>query len=141
MKDIVRNVIAVIAGIFIGGVVNMILVSIGPSVIPLPEGADITTTEGLQASIGSFSPMNFLFPFLGHALGTLVGAFAAAKIAVSQQMKISIGIGVFFLLGGITAVYLFGGPVWFAILDLVLAYIPMGYLGGVLARGKTTQAN
>jgi hypothetical protein len=37
----------------------------------------------------------------------------------------------------ITAVFkLFGGPMWFNVSDLLLAYIPMGYLGGILARGK-----
>ena len=115
----------------------MALVSIGPSVIPLPEGADVSTTAGLRESIQLFSPLNFLFPFLGHALGTLVGAFVAAKIAVSQQMQIAIGIGAFYLLGGIAAVAMFGGPLWFAIVDLVVAYIPMGYLGGKLSGSRS----
>ena len=33
-------------------------------------------------------------------------------------------------------VSMLGGPMWFNITDLLLAYIPMGYLGGILARGK-----
>ncbi len=40
----------------------------------------------------------------------------------------------FFLLGGITNVFLLPAPVWFAALDLIGAYIPMGWLGGKLAK-------
>ena len=50
-------------------------------------------------------------------------------------------IGGFFLLGGIAAVRMFGGPLWFQLGDLLLAYLPMAYLGAVLAerwRGNAT---
>ena len=82
--------------------------------------------------------MNFLFPFLAHALGTLSGAFIAAKIAASRPMILAMVIGVFFLIGGIMMVSMVGGPIWFNATDLLLAYIPMGYLGGVLGRGTKT---
>ncbi len=48
-------------------------------------------------------------------------------------MKIAIGIGCFFLLGGIAMILNCGGPLWFIVADLVLAYIPMAVLGGFLA--------
>ena len=136
MHPIVRNVLAVIVGFFVGSLVNITLVNIGPMLIPLPDGADVSDMEGLRESMKIFSPANFLFPFLGHALGTLVGAFIAAKIAASHPMKFAISLGLFFLIGGTTMVFLVGGPLWFIVADLVLAYIPMGLLGGVLAGGK-----
>ncbi|WP_321539104.1 hypothetical protein [Flavobacterium piscinae] len=86
---------AVVLGIVIGSIVNMCLILISSSIIPPPEGADITTTEGLKASIHLFKPVNFIFPFLAHALGTLVGAFVAAKMATNRKMKFSYGIGFF----------------------------------------------
>lgn len=136
MNNTVKTIIAIIAGIVVGGTVNMMLVSIGPSVIPLPPGADVSTTEGLSESMKLFTPANFVFPFLAHALGTLVGAWVAARFAADNPMRSALIIGVFFLLGGIYAVYLFGGPLWFKATDLLLAYIPMAYLGGKLS-GKT----
>ena len=45
----------------------------------------------------------------------------------------------FFLLGGITMVAMFGGPIWFTVLDLLGAYLPMGYLGGMLGGAKRLQ--
>ena len=86
-----------------------------------------------------FSPVNLLFPFLTHALRNLVGAFLAAKIVGGHKMSTAIGIGVFYLLGGFTPVYLLGGPLRFKVLDLVFAYIPMGWLGGKLGGGMQQQ--
>jgi len=133
MNPIVKNSVAVILGFVVGSAVNMGLVYIGPVIIPLPKGADVSTMENLRESMGLFTPINFLFPFLSHALGTLAGAFVVAKFAASHQMKFALLIGALFLIGGITAVLMIGGPMWFNVSDLLLAYIPMGYLGGVLA--------
>ncbi len=135
MNRIVRNILAVIVGFVVGSAVNLALVNLGMAIIPLPEGADTSTMEGLAEAMKSFTPANFLFPFLAHALGTLVGAFVAAKLAASHAMALALGIGAFFLLGGLTMVLMCGGPVWFVAADLILAYLPMGYLGGKLAGG------
>ena len=48
-------------------------------------------------------------------------------------MRFALGIGVWFLLGGIVNVFMLPSPTWFTILDLAGAYIPMGYLAGKLA--------
>ena len=136
MNPILKNILAVIAGIVIGSIVNSTLVNVGPMVIPPPEGGDTTAIEGLKETIHLFEPQHFIFPFLAHALGTLVGAFVAAKIAATHKMKIAIGIGVFFLFGGIYVATLIPSPTWFNLLDIVVAYIPMGWLGGKLALGK-----
>lgn len=140
MNPIVRNVLAVIAGVVVGSVVNMGLVNLGALLVPVPDGADVTTVEGLRASIKSFAPINFLFPFLAHALGTLAGAFVAAKVAASHKLKFAFGIGVLYLAGGIAMVAMVGGPLWFIAADLLLAYLPMAYLGAVLAGGTASRA-
>ncbi|MEM9411344.1 MAG: hypothetical protein AAGA30_09540 [Planctomycetota bacterium] len=131
-----RNILAVVVGIMIGSLVNILLVNLGPLVVPLPEGADVTDMEKLRESMKLMKPANFLFPFLGHAIGTLVGAFLAAKIARSWKMGFAMVIGVFFLFGGFAAIKMLGGPMWFNVTDIALAYLPMGYLGGILAGGK-----
>jgi hypothetical protein len=136
MNPIARNILALLAGLVVGSAVNMGLVHVGTSVVPLPEGTDVSTMEGLRESMKVFTPVNFLFPFLAHALGTLAGALVAAKFAVSHHMKFALGIGVCFLIGGITMVVQCGGPAWFIGSDLLLAYIPMGLLGGILAGGN-----
>lgn len=139
MNPVVRNILAAIAGFVIGSVINLGLVTIGMSVVPLPEGTDVSTMESLRASMKLLSPVNFVFPWLGHALGTLTGAFVAARLAASHRMKFALGIGVLFLLGGIAMILNCGGPMWFIASDLLLAYLPMAFLGGCLAGRRRLQ--
>lgn len=129
MNPILRNIIALIIGLIFGSLVNMGIITISGSIIPPPEGADVTTMEGLQAAMHLFKPKHFIMPFIAHALGTFSGAFVAAKIAVSHQLKFSLGVGVLFLVGGIANIYTLPSPTWFAIVDLVGAYIPMAWIG------------
>lgn len=136
MNPTLRNILAVIAGALIGGLVNMGIVSLSGSIIPPPEGVDVTSMESLKASMHLFETKHFIMPFLAHALGTLVGAFVAAKLAASKSMTMALIIGAFFLLGGVANVFILSGPMWFNITDIVLAYIPMAWLGGKLANGK-----
>lgn len=112
------------------------IIMLSGSIIPPPEGVDPTNMESLKANMHLFQPKHFIMPFLAHALGVLVGAFIAAKIGASHQMKLALGIGAFFLIGGVTNVMMLPAPTWFAVLDVVGAYIPMGWLGGRLALGS-----
>lgn len=87
MHPMLRNVLAVIAGLIIGSIVNMLLINISGYVITPPENADVTSMEGLKSTMHLFGPEHFLFPFLAHAFGTFVGAFVAAKIAATNKIK------------------------------------------------------
>ena len=134
MNPILKNIGAVVAGLVVGSIVNMGIVMLSGFVIAPPEGGDITTMEGLKATMHLFEPKHFIFPFLAHAIGTLVGAYVAAKLAATRNMTMALIIGVFFFIGGSINVSMLGGPLWFTVLDLALAYIPMAYLGGKLCR-------
>lgn len=138
MKTIIRNILAVILGLVVGSTVNMTLIMISPHVIPLPEGVDVTKPETFRASAHLFEPKHFVFPFLAHALGTLVGALVAFVIAASYRSVFACIIGAFFLLGGITmAIIMPVRPVWFILLDVVVAYIPMAWSGIHIGRRLT----
>jgi len=134
MHPIIRNIIAVVAGVVLGSIVNMGIVMISGSIVPPPEGADVSTMEGLRNSMHLFQPIHFLFPFLAHAIGTLIGAFLTAIIAAKNKIILALLIGVFFLAGGIYSVVGLPSPLWFTIVDLVGAYIPMAWIGGMFGR-------
>jgi hypothetical protein len=129
MNPIFKNILAAILGIVVGSIVNMALIMTGHSIVPLPEGTDASTMEGLKAAMPLFTPKHFIMPFLAHALGTLAGAFVAAKIAASHKLYFALGVGAVFLLGGIKMTMDLPSPMWFTLLDLLGAYIPMAYLG------------
>jgi hypothetical protein len=133
VNPLIRNILAVIAGVLVGSCVNMGLIKLGGVVVPPPPGTDVSTMEGLKAALPLFESKHFIFPFLAHALGTLVGAAVAAAVAATHKLRFALGIGVFYLVAGIAAVMMLPAPLWFNALDLVGAYLPMAWLGGKLA--------
>jgi hypothetical protein len=137
MHPILRNILAVIFGLAIGSIVNMVLIGISNSIIPPPEGAITTTMNGLKESIHLFKPIHYLMPFLAHALGTLAGAIITTLIAThKQKKKLAIAIACWFLVGGIIMAFILPSPIWFIILDLALAYIPMSIIANKIATHK-----
>lgn len=129
MNPILKNILALILGIIIGSVVNMALIKISSFIIPLPEGVNPEDIESIKANIHLYTPLHFIMPFLAHAIGTLAGALVAVAIAANHKMKFAIAIGSVFLLGGIMMAFILPeSPTWFIALDLIVAYIPMGYL-------------
>lgn len=135
-----KVILAVIAGVFAGGIVNMALVTVGPAIIPTPEGVDVTNAESLKESMHLLSARHFVFPFLAHALGTLVGALVGYLLAPRYKHPVAWFIGVLTLCGGIAASYMIPAPKTFIALDLILAYLPMAWLaikfGSALQRGS-----
>ena len=129
MHPILRNILALVAGLLIGMSVNMLLIMVSGFIIPPPEGTDLSTPEGLKAAMPLFETKHFIMPFLAHALGTLVGAIVVVKLAVSQHFIFALIIGCFFLYGGIMMITMVPSPVWFNVVDLGLAYIPMAIIG------------
>lgn len=132
MHRTVRLILAVVVGFVAGSLVNMGLILVSGSVIPPPAGADVTTTEGLKASMHLFEPRHFLFPFLAHSVGTLVGAFVATLLTPGRTVGPALVVGLAFLCGGIASCFLLPSPLWFSVLDL-LAYLPAAWLGHRLA--------
>ena len=129
MKTIIKNILVVLGGCLFGSAVNMGLIIAGNQLIPFDDGMNPMNANMWEIKY-------FLFPFLAHAMGTLSGAFIAAKFSASYHMVFAICIGIFFLLGGISMVFIMPAPVWFIVADLSLAYIPMGWFGWKLTGQK-----
>lgn len=134
MPSLLRNILAVVVGLVIGGFVNMALVTLSPTLIPPPAGVDVNDAESLAKGIHLFEPRHFIMPFLAHALGTLVGALVAYLIAATSKLKMAYLIGAIFLCGGVAASFMIPAPAWFIALDLLAAYLPMAWLGIQMGR-------
>lgn len=132
MKPIFRNILAVIIGWLGGSLVNMGLIQTGHKILPI-EGVDLNDMDALAAIMPTLEFEYFVFPFLAHAIGTLVGAAIAGLIAANHKMKFSLAVGGLFLIGGIIVNFMIPGPTWFAAADILLAYIPMAWIGGKIA--------
>lgn len=131
LKYIAIIIGAIIAGAFLNG----FILRLNGTLIPLPDGVDMKTPEGLQAAMKVLKPIHFLAPFLAHAIGTLFSAFIIAAFVPVRSKVMAIMTGAVFMLGGIMMVIQIpGAPIWFDVVDLAFAYIPMGLLGYYLAR-------
>lgn len=125
---ILRVILALVAGVVIGGIVNMALVMLGSAIVAAPAGVDFTDAESVAASAHLFQPQHFVFPFLAHAIGTLAGATVAYVMAGSYRSAAAWAVGAVFFAGGIAAARMIPAPTWFVVADLVLAYFPMAFV-------------
>src|SRR5688500_4714302 len=117
---IIRNILAVIAGFVIGSTVNMLVLAAGHAIMPPPAGFDGSSMEGVASTISLLQPIDFVVPFLAHALGPFVGVLSAMFIAASSRKVIAIILGLLFLAGGIAANIMIPAPMWYRVVDVVL---------------------
>lgn len=125
---IIKDIALFVIGMILGGSINMVLVEAGMIVFPAPSGFDMSTEAGLKSAMSVLSFEHFIFPFLSHAIGTLTGAIFVSRFSYHKQL-LAYCIGISFMIGGIAMVFMVGGPIWFIIIDLTVAYIPMAWLG------------
>ena len=135
MKSKIQNILGLLLGIIIGSIINMSIVTISGNLIPLPLGVNPEDVNSLRENIHLFESKHYIMPFLAHALGTLSGAFIASKIAVSKKKMYAYIVGLFFLVGGISAAYMIGTPILPTTIDLVLAYLPMAWIAHRFTKG------
>ena len=133
MNPTLRNVLAVIGGWIVGSIVNMAIVIGGMMLIPLPGGATPFDPESIKAAVPLFEFKHFAVPLVAHAFGTLAGALVASLIGASRHLMLAMIVGLLFLIGGVMNTFMIPAPAWFDAADLLLAYIPMAWLGWKLS--------
>lgn len=129
----IRGITAVLLGVVIGGAVNMTIVIYGGSLVALPESVNPADSASLAENMHRFGPEHFVAPWLAHAMGSFVGGLVAGLVALRHRMRFALGIAAFTMLGGVINAFLLPAPAWFIGADLVLAYLPMGWLAGRIA--------
>jgi hypothetical protein len=137
---IIKSILAVVAGIIAGSIVNATLIYVGNAIFGSPEGMVLWDAESVKAHADKLTFANFASTLFAHQLGTLAGALVAARIAPFRKMVFAFVIGAWFLGGGIYAVSLIPAPVWFVIADFAL-YLPSAYMGGKLAGGRAQKSS
>jgi hypothetical protein len=125
-----KSILLSVAGLLLGAITNGIIVQVGSQIVKAPQGLDLSTEQGLAKAMPLMGAEHFVFPLLAHAIGTLVGAYFVSRMKVNRALLNAMAIGFAFLAGGVMMVLtLPGTPWWFVATDLVLAYLPMAYLG------------
>ena len=135
MNPVLKNALAVLGGIVIGILANASILGLGEAFIGAPAEVDLSDPNNVADNIHLFEFKHFAMPWLAHAMGTLVGAFTAVKLAANNHLNYAMVIGAFFFTGGSIMAYMIqGAPLWVNITDLVFAYFPMAWIGAKLAQ-------
>ena len=132
MNVAVRNSMAFIAGFVALAVAKYVATSLGNAVIPPPAGVNLSTMEGFKAAIPLYETRHWIPAFFEHAVGSMVGGAVAALLAASHRMKLALGIGALHMVGGLVGALMLPVPLWVVVLDLVVMYLPMAWIGGKL---------
>ncbi|MBK7946018.1 MAG: hypothetical protein IPJ85_12275 [Flavobacteriales bacterium] len=129
MNPILRNILAVLTGIVACLFLNGLLLGLMMKLIATPEGFN----PELPSTYSLLTAKHYLSPFVAHAVPSLIGGAIAALLAASRKLSFALVVGVLHLLGGIAAAIMIPAPAWFIVLDLIVAYLPMAWIGGRLA--------
>ena len=124
MNWILRNILAFLAGGVAFHFTNLGLLTLMTKLIPPPEGYEM-----MNPDFNLLTPADFLVPFVAHSGGTFIGAFIVSKLAATWHRGWALIIGLLSFLGGLMVTFMFAVPVWYIVVDLVLAYFPFALLG------------
>lgn len=114
----VRNVLAVIAGMLVGSMVNMaILLGFTSMLWPPPPDLDMANSEQMQAFIATLPVAALLSVVVAHLGQAFVGGWVAARLSSaatrpSTPMALALIVGGLTLLGGVFNMLNIGGPAW-----------------------------
>lgn len=141
----IRKVLAVVLALFLGGVFNMNLVTVSQNVYPFPENVDPNDLESLKTYVeaNGMATGALLIVLAAHAGGSLVSGLICGIIAKRVWIAAAVGMGIFWMCGGLTMLSILPSPVWFAVADTLL-YVPAAIVGvmvgGQLFKPQTTEA-
>lgn len=123
-----RQFLAVIAGIIVGSLGIWLVERIGHSLYPFPADLKPDDIEGFKAYIENLPFMGKFIVILGYALGALVSGFVATKVGNNNKPAAAIVCGGIFLFFTIYNMLVLPTPVWFWVLGiLVWSLVLVGY--------------
>lgn len=131
-----KKLLFFLVALILGAVFNSLILNVGMTIIPPPEGFDMNNPSELAKAMKVMEVKHFLFPFLAHALGTLLGVIFFTYFSKSNKLFFPILIAGLFFAGGLYMVLILPSPMWFNLVDLVLAYFPMAVLGYKIVKLK-----
>jgi len=122
----IRNILAVVAGLAVGMAFNMAIGMANSYVLfPMPAGMDMADPDQMNAYVATLPFAAFLVVLVAHLGQSFFGGWTAARLAVSQPLPLAMVVGVFSLIGGIMNMMTIRGPTWMYIelpLYLVVAW-------------------
>jgi len=83
MKNILLSLITFFGAVFVGGCVNMSIITFGGQLIPPPAGVNPADVNSIAENMHLYGLIHFLPPFLAHAIGYIGGGLSGGTFRPS----------------------------------------------------------
>ncbi len=130
-----RTVLAVPAGLIVGGIVITIVQIVAMNLLPPLEGVP-TDRELIRP--GDIPAVNMASVLVAWAAGAFLGGGTAARISRHAKRRLALIVGAFFLIAGIYNMATIPSPLWFHVAG-VLLFLPSAHLGAHMLGGSEEQ--
>lgn len=131
-NNMVRNILAVVAGFIVGGLFVFAFEAIGHMIYPLPPGLDSSKPEMIAEYVRT-APIGAIMSVLAaQSAGSFFGGLVTGLIAVSRKQMVAVIYGVLALIMALINMIMISHPVWFMVLSVLLP-IPLALLGSRVA--------
>lgn len=119
-------------GTVVAGFIIFVVEWAGSLAYAPPPGADLSDPEVLREVAENLPWLAFAFEMMGWAVGTVTGAYAAARLAGSQGVISALVVGGLMLAIGVVMMLGVPQPFW-VWLGAIVIFPGTAYLGGKLA--------
>lgn len=128
IMNILRNIVAVVAGMITGSVVIWLIELLGHSLYPPPEGVDPSDPESVRTIMETIQAGALWMLVLAYAVGALVAGFVAAAVSRDASKNAALITGGVLLIFGLINLLMIPHPVWFWVVSLAV-YVPFSWIG------------
>lgn len=139
MKDLFRNILALIVGIVVGGVIIALIQAVNAKLYPPPPGLDFKDQAAVAKYMTTLPLGAFGMVLLSYLVGFTLAVFLAIRLSVSVPERQGLLVTMFF--GAASVMNLMGlpHPMWFWIANLAVLIVA-AMVGGMLGRKKAASA-
>ncbi len=139
MKNLFRNILALLAGIVAGGVAIALIQALNARLFPPPAGLDFRDQAAAAKYMGTLPVGAFLMVLLSYLIGFTLAVFLAIRLSLSSPERQGLLATMFFGAASVMNLMSLPHPMWFWIANLVVLMVA-AWLGGILGRKKDSAA-
>ena len=124
----IRNILAVLAGLVVMMVTVALVQWLGHSIYPPPPGIDPANHEAMVALIANMPTGALLMVLTAYAGASFLGAGTATTLAATRKLAFALAIGAVMLVLVAANFAIIPHPAWMVVLGLLLP-LPFAWLG------------
>jgi hypothetical protein len=140
MKEILRNVLALLAAAMVGSILIACIQAVGGKLYPPPPGMNFTDRAAVEQFMATLPLPAFLIVLGSYLVGVTASAWLACKLSVTEKLRQGVMIGVLFIVASVMNLTSIPHPAWFWVANLVIvpvaAWLGLRLAGQLPARSE-----